>query len=108
MEALEIVENVLKNRSPYEKVVYLLTTYKDLKNGKEINEDYRSVLVLIDKALNLIKDDEYIDIINLLYVEGYTYEQTAEKLSIDKRTLYRQRRRIIKRLAIVIYGDRAL
>lgn len=108
MEALEIVENVLENRTPYEKVVYLLKTYRDLKIGEVINEEYRSVIGFMDKALKLIEDDEYIDIIKNLYVNGYTYDHTQEKLGIDKSTLYRQRRRIIRRLAIIIYGDRAL
>ena len=108
MEALEIVETVLKNRTPYEKVVYLLKTYKDLNSGKKINEEYRNVIGFIDKAINLIADDEYIDIIKCLYVDGLTYDETAELIQMDKRTLYRQRRRLIKRLAIIIYGDRAL
>lgn len=108
MEALEIVETVLKNRTPYEKVVYLLKTYKDLNSGKKINDEYRNVIDFIDKAINLIADDEYIDIIKCLYVDGLTYDETAELIQMDKRTLYRQRRRLIKRLAIIIYGDRAL
>ncbi|WP_296880183.1 hypothetical protein [Thomasclavelia sp.] len=108
MQALEIIENVLKNRSPYEKVAYLLSTYKDLKNGIAINENYREVLTIIDKALDLIEDDEYISVIKCLYIEGLTYEKTAEKTGMDKKTVYRQRRRLIKRLAIIIYGDRAL
>ena len=105
MEALEIVETVLKNRTPYEKVVYLLKTYKDLNSGKKINDEYRNVIGFIDKAINLIADDEYIDIIKCLYVDGLTYDETAELIQMDKRTLYRQRRRLIKRLAIIIYGE---
>lgn len=108
MEALEIVETVLKNRSVYEKVVYLLKTYKDLNSGKSINNEYRSVVDFMDKAISLIEEDEYIDIIKFLYVKGYTYDKTAELINMDKRTLYRQRRRLIRRLAIIIYGDRAL
>lgn len=108
MEGLEIVEKVLKNRTPYEKVVYLLKTYKDLNSGKEINDEYRNVIDFMDKAINLIADDEYIDIIKCLYVDGLTYDETAELIKMDKRTLYRQRRRLIKRLSVIIYGDRAL
>ncbi|WP_278452345.1 hypothetical protein [Thomasclavelia spiroformis] len=108
MGALEVVETIMKNRKPYEKVVYLLKTYKDLKLGKEINDSNRNVIELIDKVLELIKDDKDIDIIKRLYVDGYTYDETAEIIGMDKRTLYRQRRRLIKRIAIIIYGDRAL
>jgi hypothetical protein len=108
MEAIAIIEGVLKDRSSYEKTVYLLKCYKDLKLGREINENDRSVLHLIDRAIDLIADDEYIDIIKYMYVKGYTYEKTAEAIGMDKRTLYRQRRRLIKRIAIIIYGDKAL
>ena len=108
MEAIEIAENILKNRTPYEKTVYLLKYYRDLKQGKEINKNYRNVIPLIDKVIELIDDDKYIDIIKCLYVKGYTYEATAEALKMDKSTMFRQRRRIIRRISIIIYGDRAL
>ena len=108
MEAIEIVENVLKDRTAYEKAVYLLKCYKDLKQGKEINGSNRTVLSLMDRVMDILKDDEYIDIIKCLYIDGLTYEQTAEKLGMDKRTLYRQRRKLIRRVAIIIYGDEAL
>ena len=108
MEAIEIVENVLSKRKPYDKVAYLLKCYADLKNGKALNPEYRSVLDLLDQAIAMIQNDEYIEVLNCLYLKGYSYEQTAETLGIDKKTVYRQRKRLIKRLAIIIYGDRAL
>ena len=108
MEAIGIIENILENRSAYEKTVYLLKCYKDLKQGKEINDSNRNVLKLIDKVIDMLKDDENIDIIKYLYIEGYTYEQTAEAIGMEKTTLYRQRRRLIKRIAIILYGDEAL
>ena len=108
METIEIVENILKNRTPYEKVAYLLKCYKDLKQGEELNNNNRSVLSFMDKAINMLEGDKDIDIIKCLYVEGLTYEQTAEELGMDRKTVYRQRKRLIKRLSIIIYGDKAL
>lgn len=107
MEAIAIMESVLKKRTPYEKTVYLLKSYRDLKTGI-IEERNSDVAKMIDKVLDLLKDERYIDIVKLVYVEGYTNEQTARKLGIDKRTLYRQKRKIIKRISIIIYGDEAL
>ena len=107
-EAVEVIENILKDKTPYEKTLHILKCYKDLKKGKEINEKYRSVISVIDKVLDLIKDDKYIDIIKCLYIDGCDYEETAIKLGMDKKTVYRQRRRIIKRISVIIYGDRAL
>lgn len=106
--AIDVVENVLGDRTAYEKTVYLLKYYKDLMTGQQINEKYRSVLSLMDKVIELIQDDEYADIIKMLYVKGYTYEETADRLGMDKKTVYRQRRRLVKRISVILYGDRAL
>ena len=108
MEGIEIVEKVLGNRSAYEKTVYLLKYYKDLKQGKRINEKYRSVLSLMDETIEMIEDDQCFGVIEDLYIDGLTYEQVADKMKMDKKTVYRQRRRLIKRISIILYGDRAL
>ena len=108
MNGIDIAENILPNRKPYERTLYLLKCYKDLKTGKNIKERNSSVMLLMDRILEEIEDDRYIDIIKYVYIEGYTNEKTAELLGIDRRTLYRNKRRIIKRIAIIIYGDEAL
>lgn len=108
MEILEVIMNVLPNRSAYEKTLYLLKNYRDMKNGAQISNVPRCMLNLMERALNMIKDDEYIGIIQALYIEGKSTEETETLLKIDRRTLYRQRRRLIKRLAVIIYGDEAL
>lgn len=107
-DAIEIIEKVKKNKSTYKKTEYLLKCYKDMKNGISINNSSRNVLLLLDKALEFIKDDEYIKIITYIYIDGLTHEKAAEKIGMDIRTLYRQKNRLIKRLSIIIYGDEAL
>ena len=108
MEAIEIVEELIKKYDPYKSTIYLLKRYKDLKKGKDINVDYRSVVLLMEKVISMIEDDEYIDIVKCLYIEGLTFEETAEKVGIDRSTLYRNHRRLVRRISIIIYGDRAL
>lgn len=107
-KAIEIVENVLGNRTAYEKTVHLLKYYRDLMTGKRINDKYRDVLTLMSEVIKLVEDDEYIDIIKLMYVKGYTYDEISQELKIDRSTVYRQRRRIIRRISVILYGDRAL
>ena len=108
MEAIEIVKNIGEGKTPYERAVYLMNAYKDLKNGKEIMQESREVIELMDKVFSLIDDDPYIDIVEYHYKKGYGAKKTAYKMGIDVTTLYRQRRRIAKRVAIILYGDKAL
>ena len=108
MEAKEIIYNILPNKKAYAKTVYLLSNYKDLKNGASIINNSRHILKLLDQAIEFIKDDDYFKIIELLYIQGETVEKTAEKINADIKTVYRQRKRLIKRISIIIYGDEAL
>ena len=62
----------------------------------------------IDAVIKMIEDDECFGVIEGLYIDGLTYEEVAEKLKMDKRTVYRQRRRLIRRISVILYGDRAL
>ena len=108
MDATIIVKNILVNRSAYDKTVYLLKSYRDLKNGLKINNNYSSVIDLLNSAIELISDDDYINIIKYFYIEGKSIEKTAELMGIDTKTLYRQRKRLVKRLSVILYGDEAL
>jgi len=62
----------------------------------------------MDETIKMIEDDECFGVIEGLYIDGLTYEEVAEKLKMDKRTVYRQRRRLIRRISVILYGDRAL
>lgn len=108
MEATLIVKNIVVNKSAYGKTVYLLENYKDLKNGLKITNNHSSVLDLLDKAIELISDDEYIDTIKYYYLEGKSAEETAFMMGIDTRTFYRKKKRLVRRLSVILYGDEAL
>ena len=107
-EALEVIDNKLKHKTPYEKTAHMLKYYRYLKEGKEINDKQRNIIELVDQALKTIENDRYYEIIENLYKKGYTYEKTRNVMGIDKATVYRQRKRLIKTLSVVIYGDEAL
>lgn len=108
MEAQETINKILPKGNAYKKTKYLLCTYKDLKNGASITSNDRSVLNILDKALELIEKDEDFEIIKKLYIEGMKIEEVADNESIDMKTVYRRRKRLIKRLSIILYGDKAL
>ena len=108
MEATLIVNNIVVNKSAFGKTVYLLDNYRDLKNGMKITNNYSSIVDLLDKAIELISDDEYINTIKYYYLEGKSAEETAFLMGIDTRTFYRKKKRLVRRLSVILYGDQAL
>lgn len=107
MEGKEVIEKILPNKSAYEKTMYLLYNYKDLKSGEEINTESREVLKVLDKAIDCIKEDKYIDIIKLT-IQGVKTDKIAEMIPLERNTVYKHKRRLIKRISVILYGDKAL
>lgn len=71
----------------------------------------RAEVARIERALNQIREDKYYRVIELKYFEkkddsqeGYTYEDIAEILEKDVRTIRRNKNRLINRLKIYLFG----
>jgi hypothetical protein len=62
----------------------------------------------IDKALEFIKADQYVKIISCLYFEGKTIAQTCDDVSCERATVFRQKARLVQRLATFLYGVEAI
>lgn len=107
MEAKEILKNILPNKNPCERTLYMICNYRDLKKGAEINEEDREIAKMIEKAVEMIGDDKYIDIVKMM-MQGEKPEEIAYKIPIERNSVYKQRRRLIKRLSVIIFGDKAL
>lgn len=88
-------------------------TLDELTTRKLIKDDYQSVLRAVeirlktyftgtDKgvryALNMLADDEYIDLIYLHYRDELTLEAIAEVLSVEVRTILRNKKRLIYKI----------
>jgi hypothetical protein len=58
----------------------------------------------IDKALEFIKDDQYAKVISCLYFEGKTIAQTCDDVPCERATIFRQKARLVQRLATFLYG----
>lgn len=104
----DLLNNILPNEKPYKRVEYLLRKYNDLKNGRRLNDVSRNAIQIVDEALRMIQDDYYSDIIKLYYIKRMTTEEVAISLNADKGTIFRNRKRLIRRLAVILYGDEAL
>lgn len=107
MESVKGIRDILPDKSAYKRTLYLIKNYKDLKRGEELNEENRRIPKKIDRAIELMEDDEYIEIIKMT-MEGVRAEEISEKENIDIRNVYKQRRRLVKRLSVLLYGDEAL
>ena len=62
----------------------------------------------IAEAVDALKDDFYCSIINLKYFCKKTDEFIAEKLNCDPSTVRRNKRRLVQRIALRLYGEEAL
>lgn len=69
---------------------------------------YEQLINMVDDGLQGIKNDKYFDIIPLRYFNWCTNEEIAEKLNIDRATLFRNKNRLITELSEIIFPDEIL
>jgi uncharacterized protein YjcR len=58
----------------------------------------------IDKALKIIEDDPYRDIVKYKYFEGKNDDEISDLLCCDPSTVRRQKARLVARLSVFLYG----
>lgn len=81
------------------------------KEEDKISEIEKSIALtkyfikVIDSALLKITDDPYYDLIVLLYFEGKSREEIAEYYACDISTVWRNKRRLINQLKIILFSD---
>ena len=73
---------------------------KVARDTVEINE--------IDRALERINTDQYFPIIGMKYFEGKSDDEIAETIPCNPRTVRRHKNRLVKRIAIKLYGADAV
>ena len=59
----------------------------------------------IDKALKKIEEDKYYEVIERKYIKGQTLEEVAFEIGCDVSTVSRNRNRLVKDLAIILFSD---
>ena len=69
-----------------------------MKHLKEENLKMEKRMIRVENALLHIYEDKYYDIIPLKYFKNYTIEEIADELNVDRRTIGRNRTRLIKEL----------
>lgn len=58
----------------------------------------------MEKALSVIKDDEYYMTVIGRYLEDLPDERVAELIPCDTSTVWRNRKRLVQRMAVWLYG----
>lgn len=77
------------------------------KLSRVIREGMREV-ARIEDAIKSVKDDYYNDVIKLRYFKRMTDETVAEQLNCDVSTVRRNRKRMLKRIAVRFFGTDAI
>lgn len=65
-------------------------------------------LEIMERALAYIQDDEYYVTVTGRYLENLPDEVVAEKIPCDTSTVWRNRKRLVQRIAVMLYGATAV
>lgn len=65
-------------------------------------------IAILDSALFKISNDQYYDLIRLIYFEEKTREEIAEYYNRDITTIWRNKRRLINQLKISLFSDEVI
>ena len=94
----------------YEKCENLLKNYNDYKLGIAIDNSKtaKKCVDKIDKATVSLKDEEYIGIITMHYIDRLTMERIAEVYDISLVTAYAQKKKLKKKKKNILCSDEAI
>jgi DNA-directed RNA polymerase specialized sigma24 family protein len=68
----------------------------------------RQEVLRIERALEVIKDDKYYDVIPLKYWDGLDMLEIAKKFECEDKTVRRNKNRLVNKLKIMLFGADAL
>ncbi len=63
------------------------------------------VIALVDRSMELLKNDPYYKILEMRYFEGRTLEDIAAYFNCDSSTVSRNRSRLVKELSLRLFPD---
>ena len=75
--------------------------------SQKISRD-ESEIKEMDAALDAIKDDEYYNVIVSTYFQNIDQSNVARICCIDRSNIWRQKKRLINIMNVVLYGADAL
>lgn len=100
------VENVQGGLKKYEGIPEI--ELERIEHLKSENVKIEKRVIRVDNALDGIKDDRYYDIIVLRYFNEWTIDEIAEDFEVDRKTIGRNRTRLIKKLQYSLFPEALL
>lgn len=89
--------------SAYQKTEELLRNYQALTMSD--NEKAKKTVCEIDRALGLIQQDPYYNIILMAYFSDMTREQIADQFNTSVTTISRNKARLVNRLKAALFSE---
>ena len=95
------------SKSAFKKTEEVLKNYNQYKTAID-SEKATKFIEIVDDGLKSIESDEYYEVIIQFYLEGKTRETIAEYFDCDVKTITRNKNRLINKLKIIIFSDKAI
>lgn len=71
----------------------------ELRVNAQIREMVRRKLEAID-AINAVEEDRLREVLELYYIDGFTWDQVAERMELDKRWVFRLHGRALLKIIV--------
>lgn len=99
------VAGLLKDnhRTAYQKTEDLLKNYGAFSVSGD--PDAEKMILQIESALQVIRNDYYYDIIPMYYMRGVTRDEIAEAFDTSPTTISRNKSRLIRQLSAVLFSS---
>ena len=84
-----------------------MKNYNSFKLGLELgnDEETKRLFSKLDKAIEFLKDEKFIGIVTMHYFDRLTMERIAEIYDISLVTAYAQKKKMIKKIANIVFSD---
>ena len=93
------------SQNAFQKTEQVLRNYEELKRSHSEDGTANKFVNIINDALKSIEDDDYYDIIPMIYFEGQSREDIAEFFDVTVTTISRNKTRLINKLKTLIFAD---
>lgn len=107
------VKHKSKSITSYNKVSGYIPDDEEKKEERirmlsKANETTKKFIDAVDAAMDTIRDDPWVEIIELKYLMGYSNVKCAELLECDEKTIRRHKNRLVNALSIQLFSEEVI
>lgn len=91
----------------FHKCEKLLINYNNYKLGLELDggKVAKKCIEKIDRAIDSLENEPYIELITMHYINKLTMERIAEIYDVSLVTVYAQKKKLVRKLACILCSD---